>query len=236
MAGKLSKVNLNDYKPLREVIFNTLKEAIIVGELKPGARLMEVQLAEKMGVSRTPVREAIRKLELEGLVTMVPRKGAHVASLSPKDIVDVLEVRGALDGLAASLSSLKMKEEQIKELRQINKQFANFVAKENLQGSIKKDVEFHELIYRSSGNEKLMQIVSNLREQVQRFRVIYLKDYSSQKDIESEHEEIIEAIAKRDPEAALNAAKKHIKSQEIGIINAIKKQEMDYTFQGEKLW
>ncbi|HHW31241.1 MAG TPA: GntR family transcriptional regulator [Clostridiaceae bacterium] len=236
MAGKLSKVNLNDYKPLREVIFNTLKEAIIVGELKPGTRLMEVQLAEKMGVSRTPVREAIRKLELEGLVTMVPRKGAHVASLSPKDIVDVLEVRAALDGLAASLSSLKMKEDQIKELRQINKQFANFVAKENLQGSIKKDVEFHELIYRSSGNEKLMQIVSNLREQVQRFRVIYLKDYSSQKDIESEHEEIIEAIAKKDPEAALNAAKRHIKNQEIGIINAIKKQEMDYTFQGEKLW
>lgn len=236
MAGKLSKVNLNDYKPLREVIFNTLREAIIVGELKPGERLMEVQLAEKMGVSRTPVREAIRKLELEGLVTMVPRKGAHVASLSPKNIVDVLEVRSALDGLAASLSSLKMKDEQIKELKQINKQFASFVAKENLQGSIKKDVEFHEVIYRSSGNEKLMQIVSNLREQVQRFRVIYLKDYSSQKDIESEHEEIIEAIARRDPEAALNAAKKHIKNQEIGIINAIKKQETDYSFQGEKLW
>lgn len=236
MAGKLSKVNLNDYKPLREVIFNTLKEAIIVGELKPGARLMEVQLAEKMGVSRTPVREAIRKLELEGLVTMVPRKGAHVAGLSPKDIVDVLEVRGVLDGLAASLSSLKMKEEQIKELRQINRQFANFVAKENLQGSIKKDVEFHELIYRASGNEKLIQILNNLREQVQRFRVIYLKDYSGQKDIESEHEEIIEAIEKRDPEAAMSAAKKHIKNQEIGIINALKKQEIDYNFQGEKLW
>ena len=64
MAGKLSKINLNDYKPLREVVFNTLKEAIISGELKPGERLMEVKLAEKMGVSRTPVREAIRKLEL----------------------------------------------------------------------------------------------------------------------------------------------------------------------------
>lgn len=93
MAGKLSKVNLNDYKPLREVVFNTLREAIISGELKPGERLMEVKLAEKMGVSRTPVREAIRKLELEGLVNMLPRKGAHVAELSAKDIMDVLEVR-----------------------------------------------------------------------------------------------------------------------------------------------
>ena len=89
MAGKLSKVNLNDYKPLREVIFNTLKEAIISGELKPGERLMEVKLAEKMGVSRTPVREAIRKLELDGLVEMLPRKGAHVAELSVKNIMDV---------------------------------------------------------------------------------------------------------------------------------------------------
>jgi DNA-binding GntR family transcriptional regulator len=79
MARRLSKVSLNDYKPLRDVIFDTLRDAIIVGELKPGERLMEVHLAEKMGVSRTPVREAIRKLELEGLVNMVPRKGAHVA-------------------------------------------------------------------------------------------------------------------------------------------------------------
>jgi DNA-binding GntR family transcriptional regulator len=74
MAGKLTKVNLNDYKPLRDVIFDTLREAIIVGELKPGERLMEVQLAQKMGVSRTPVREAIRKLELEGLVEMLPER------------------------------------------------------------------------------------------------------------------------------------------------------------------
>lgn len=234
MAGKLSKVNLNDYKPLREVIFNSLREAIIIGELKPGERLMEVQLAEKMGVSRTPVREAIRKLELEGLVNMVPRKGAHVASLSPKDIVDVLEVRGALDGLATALSSTRIKEDQLKELRQVNNQFANYVEKDNLQGSIKKDVEFHEIIYRSSGNKKLIQIVNNLREQVQRFRVIYLKDYSSPKDIAIEHIKIIEAISSRNPDIALNAAKQHIKNQEEAIIKAIKKQEMDYVFQGEK--
>ena len=108
MAGKLSKINLNDYKPLREVVFNTLKEAIISGELKPGERLMEVKLAEKMGVSRTPVREAIRKLELDGLVEMLPRKGAHVAELSVKNIMDVLEVRASLDGLATSLAAEKM--------------------------------------------------------------------------------------------------------------------------------
>ena len=172
MAGKLAKVNLNDYKPLREVIFNTLREAIIVGELKPGERLMEVQLAEKMGVSRTPVREAIRKLELEGLVEMLPRKGAHVADLSVKDIMDVLEVRATLDGLATKLSASRITDEEIKELRHQLSLFINYVEKDNLQGSIKKDVEFHDIIYRSSRNEKADTDTNNLKEQVQRFRVI----------------------------------------------------------------
>lgn len=221
--GKLSKINLNDYMPLREVIFNTLREAIIVGELKPGQRLMEVQLAEKMGVSRTPVREAIRKLELEGLVDMVPRKGAHVADLSVKDIMDVLEVRAALDGLATSLSARCITDEELKELKYVHTQFTNYVDKENLQGTVKKDVEFHDIIYRSSRNDKLIQITSNLREQVQRFRVIYLKDYSSPREIVKEHAEIIEALQKRDADAARDIAQKHIKTQEETIIKAVKK-------------
>lgn len=226
MAGKLSKVNLNDYKPLREVIFNTLREAIIVGELKPGERLMEVQLAEKMGVSRTPVREAIRKLELEGLVDMLPRKGAHVADLSVKDIMDVLEVRSTLDGLASRLSAERITDEELKELKHVQAQFVNYVEKENLQGSIKKDVEFHDVIYRSSRNDKLIQIANNLREQVQRFRVIYIKDYSSTRELIKEHVDILEGITKKDPELAQKYAQKHILNQEETIIKAIKRNHM----------
>jgi DNA-binding GntR family transcriptional regulator len=227
MARKLSKMNLNDYKPLREVIFNTLREAIIVGELKPGERLMEVQLAEKMGVSRTPVREAIRKLELEGLVNMIPRKGAHVADLSVKDIIDVLEVRATLDGLATALAAEKMTEQELKELNNVQMQFINYVEKDNTQGAIKKDVEFHDIIYRCSRNDKLLQISSNLREQVQRFRVIYIKDYGSMRGVISEHAEIYEAMASKDPEAAREAAQKHIYIQQQTIINSIKKNEME---------
>ncbi|HEX9062256.1 MAG TPA: GntR family transcriptional regulator [Clostridia bacterium] len=223
MAGKLSKINLNDYKPLREVIFDSLREAIIVGELKPGERLMEVQLAEKMGVSRTPVREAIRMLELEGLVEMLPRKGAHVAELSIKDIVDVLEVRASLDGLATSLASVRITDDEIKVLKQIHSQFANYVEKDNLQGAIKKDVEFHELIYRSSRNDRLIQIINNLRERVQRFRVIYLKDFMSSKELIKEHIGIIEAITGKDALASQKAAEMHIKNQEQAIISAVKR-------------
>lgn len=226
MAGKLSKVNLNDYKPLREVIFNTLRDAIIVGELKPGERLMEVKLAGKMGVSRTPVREAIRKLELEGLVNMIPRKGAHVADLSVKDIMDVLEVRASLDGLATGLSAIRITDDELKELKHVNTQFINSVEKENLQGSIKKDVEFHDIIYRSSRNEKLIQITANLREQIHRFRVIYLKDYVSPKELIREHLDIFEAIASGNAEQAQKVAEKHIHNQQETIIKAIKKQNL----------
>ena len=94
------QIEMNEYLPLRDVVFNTLRQAILRGELQPGERLMEIQLAQRLGVSRTPVREAIRKLELEGLVLMIPRRGAEVAEITRQDLEDVLEVRAALEELA----------------------------------------------------------------------------------------------------------------------------------------
>ena len=82
--------NMDEYLPLRDVVFNTLRQAILTGELKPGERLMEIHLADRLGVSRTPIREAMRKLELEGLVVMIPRKGAQVARITEKNLKDVL--------------------------------------------------------------------------------------------------------------------------------------------------
>ena len=110
---KLLPIVLDGYKPLRDVVFETLRDAIITQVLKPGERLMEIQLADEMGVSRTPVREAIRKLELEGLVIMVPRKGAYVAGVSMKDIHEVYEVRAALEMLAVSLAAERITDEEL---------------------------------------------------------------------------------------------------------------------------
>ena len=176
--AKISKIKMDDYMPLRDVIFNTLRDAIVSGDLKPGERLMEVDLAEKMGVSRTPVREAVRKLEMEGLVTMVPRKGTHVAELSAKDIMDVLEVRAALDRLATELAAERIRQEHIQAL----KTFTNntFLALKRKIFLVRlKDVEFHEIIYNASGNNKLTNVAANLREQIYRYRVLYLKDFTN---------------------------------------------------------
>ena len=109
---------MNEFLPLRDVVFNTLRKAILTGELKPGERLMEIHLANRLGVSRTPIREAIRKLELEGLVTMIPRRGAEVAQITEKSLKDVLEVRRALDALCAELACDRINDEEKEKLRQ----------------------------------------------------------------------------------------------------------------------
>ena len=120
---KKFEVKMDEYLPLRDVVFKTLRQAILKGELEPGERLMEIQLAERLGVSRTPIREAIRKLELEGLVLMVPRKGAEVARISEKNLRDVLEVRRTLEELAVDLACQRMNQEELKELKETAAQF-----------------------------------------------------------------------------------------------------------------
>lgn len=222
--AKLTKIKVDDYMPLRDVIFTTLRDAIVTGELKPGERLMEVALAEKMGVSRTPVREAVRRLEMEGLVTMIPRKGTHVAELSVKDIMDVLEVRAALDKLATQLAAGRIRQDNIRRLESIHRQYIVSLQKENLPGAIKKDVEFHEVIYQASGNNKLMSVSANLREQIYRFRVLYLKDFSNAEDVLLEHQNILKALETHDAARAGQLAEEHITHQQETIIRKVEKK------------
>jgi len=222
MDSKL-KVNLNEYLPLRDVVFNTLREAILKGELVPGERLMEKQLAERMGVSRTPIREAIRKLELEGLVVMVPRKGAEVASITEKDITDVLEVRGTLEALAVRLACEKMSEKDIKRLIKVKDEFEEAAKSKKTEKLINKDVEFHDIIFQSTGNEKLIQIINNLREQIYRFRVKYIFEMENYTQLVEEHDEIVNSIKNKDKKKAEAIALKHIKNQEETVIEMINK-------------
>ncbi len=210
----LSKLNLDEYKPLRDVVFENLREAIVEGKLSPGQRLMEVQLADQLGVSRTPVREAIRKLELEGLVIMLPRKGAYVANMSLKDVIDVLEIRASLEGLAAYLAAERMTDEDILKLEKIAEDFDQGKENEDLETLLKKDVEFHECIFKATNNKRLHQLINSLWEQVYRFRVSYISDYESTVNITKEHKLILEAIKSGDSELAKKYAKEHIEKAE----------------------
>jgi len=203
-------LDISSCKPLREIVFETIRCAIITGELKPGQRLMEVQLAEEMGVSRTPVRESIRKLELEGLVKMVPRKGAYVTPMSVNDLKEMMEIRRALEGLAAELAAKNATQEQIEQLYFANQRFGEAALENDEEGIIKYDMDIHEIIYKASGNLKLLQMINSLREQMQRFRAEYVHRIDDKNPLVNQHMEIIKGIEHREGAMANVAACKHI--------------------------
>ena len=215
----------NAFLPLRDVVFKTIRQAILTGELKPGERLMEIHLAEKLGVSRTPVREAIRQLELEGLVIMVPRKGAQVASITEKSMTDVLELRLALDKLAVELACKRITEEQKAELKDKLEAFEKAVETKDAGEIAKADVAYHDMIFDATGNLRLGQMVNNLAEQMYRYRFEYIKDATRHDKLISEHRKIYEAIMARNVEESVEAISIHIKNQEDSIIKGIRLEE-----------
>ena len=218
---RLVPIRLDNYRPLREMVFESLREAIISGRLKPSERLMEMQLADEMGVSRTPVREAIRKLELEGFVVMIPRKGAFVSGISVKDIVDVFEVRAALEALAAGLAAERITSEELEALERTLVQASELTEREDLNAIVEIDVNFHELIFKACRNERLVQIVTHLKDQIHQFRTTSLSQPGRSKNTLGEHRAIVEAISDRNVEMAQELAREHIEYAEQSLLNAL---------------
>lgn len=214
--------DMDEYLPLRDVVFKTLRQGILTGELKPGERLMEIHLANKLGVSRTPIREAIRKLELEGLVTMIPRRGAEVAQITEKSMKDVLEVRKVLDNLSVELACDRITEEEKEKLQNACRDFEDAVRTGDFSMIAKTDVAFHDIIVATTRNIRLSQMVNNLAEQMYRYRFEYIKDSSQHSRLVQEHEEICQGIIQGDKAKALAAIEAHIDNQEIAVLNQIR--------------
>jgi DNA-binding GntR family transcriptional regulator len=208
--SKIGTLEIRNYKPLGEVVFEYLRESILNGTLKPGERLMEIALAEQMGVSRTPVREAIRKLEKESFVEMIPRKGAYVADLTAKDIIDVLEIRILLEGFASSLAAQRMSEDELAGLRDTLEAFNDAVKREDRQAMIDQDNMFHNKIFEATKNNKLIEIVKDLHDQFQRFRLTYFTEFDNYPEIQLWHQRIYDAILSNDNQEAKNAAEQHV--------------------------
>ncbi|WP_371365536.1 HTH-type transcriptional repressor RspR [Sporomusa rhizae] len=214
MERRLVPIKLDSYKPLREVVAETLREAIVNGTLSPGERLMEIQLAEELGVSRTPVREAIRKLELEGFVVMIPRRGTYVADLSIKDINEVFEIRTALDVLAAGLAVERITEDELEQLERLLVEISDLTEQGDADKIVEVDGQFHDILYRASRNDRLVGIINNLREQFTRFRSISMQYPGRIQKTVEEHRRLVEAIAGRDLELAQQIAREHMENSE----------------------
>lgn len=219
------EVTMDEYLPLRDVVFNTLRRAILRGELKPGERLMEIQLANKLGVSRTPIREAIRKLELEGLVLMIPRKGAEVAEITEKNLRDVLEVRCALEELAVQLACERIDEEGVKALRDAGMHFKEVLDSSDITRIAQADEAFHDVIFTATGNARLIQLLNNLREQMYRYRIEYLKKKECYPVLIAEHKEILDAITEGDKERATRVTSQHISNQVDTVVDTIRHKD-----------
>lgn len=216
--GRLEPIQLNSYTPLRELVFEALRQAILDGVLEPGERLMEVQLAEELGVSRTPVREAIRKLELAGFVVMIPRRGAYVADISLKEVSEVFEIRSALEALAAELAAERASEEELENLERLLVEIGKAIDSKDVDLLIELDTRFHDALFKASRNERLSQILSSLREQIQRFRTRTLSNPARMRVALEEHRRIVEALAARDGDLARRLATEHIESAENSLM------------------
>ena len=222
MENRLAPIKLDSYQPLREVVCESLRDAIRRGTLKPGERLMEIQLSEELGVSRTPIREAIRKLELEGYVIMMPRRGTYVATMSIRDINEIFEIRTALESLSNGLAAERITEEELERLQRLLVMIGGYIAENDMEKIVDTDIEFHDLLYHAARNTRLVGVISNLRDQLTRFRTLSMSYPGRLEATLEEHREIVEAIAQGDVKAARKAAEKHMENSEKTLLQAMK--------------
>lgn len=224
MAGHLQPIKLDSYKPLRELVCENIRQAIIDGTFSPGERLMEIQLADEMGVSRTPVREAIRKLELEGFVVMIPRRGTYVADISIKDITEIYEIRISLDILAAGLAAERITDEELEKLNSYLVEIGRYVPAMDMDKIVELDTAFHDILYKATRNERLVSVIGNLREQLTGIRGRSMSYPGRLVETMDEHRALVDSIASRDVERAQRAARVHIENAEQTLLRSIERR------------
>jgi DNA-binding GntR family transcriptional regulator len=191
-------MKLKKNRTLREQIVSSLRESIIRGELDPGQKITEPELAGKLGISRTPIREAFRQLESEGFLTVIPRRGAIVSRMTKKEINDFYEIKSLLEGYAARKAAACATDKDIEKLRKLNGQLQVMAERGDVEGYFNKNKEFHSTFISICGNDKLLDIWSNLTRLFVRFRLNALSVPGRLMDSVTKHREIINALSKGD--------------------------------------
>jgi DNA-binding GntR family transcriptional regulator len=223
--AKIEQIDNDSSSSLRGKVFIQLENAILNGKYKSGDSLIETKLSEELGVSRTPIREAIRQLELEGLVQTIPNKGAIVTGLSPKDIDDIYTIRLAIEGIAARWAAENITEEELKELKHSLELEEFYTEKNDLEQILKLDTKFHETIYRASKSKPLMNMLSNFHHYIQRARTYSLGMSGRAKEALEEHEAIYEAISQKNSKEAEALTIEHVKK---ASLNRLKGERSNY--------
>jgi len=204
--------SLSESASLRTQVFRTLEEAILSGQLKPGDTLAELKLSAQLGVSRTPVREAIGQLELEGLVRSIPNRGAVVVGVSQQDMEDIYTIRTHIEGLAARWTAEKIDGPELKELQNVVDLQEFYLTKGDVQQVWQLDSSCHEQIHEASQSNPLRQVLTNFHHYIARARRLAVENPDRAAESVAEHRAILTAIQQRDGAQAENAMNEHIKN------------------------
>lgn len=190
----MRKKPIERHQTLREKILEAIRESILKGTLKPGEKVAEPELAERFGISRTPIREAFRQLESEGYLTVIPRKGAVVTALSERNVDEFYAIKSILEGYAARLAAEQLSERDIERLEAINAKLAALAAEGDVKSFYRVHNEFHELFIRAAGNEKLQELIEQVGMKFNRLRMASLSLPGRMQISVAEHEKLIEAF------------------------------------------
>ncbi len=196
-----------------ELIADELESLIFQGHYKDGARLDEVQLAEKFEVSRTPIREALQRLSLSGLVEQIPRRGVFVRQPGPVELLEMFEVMAELEAASARLAATRITDEALAELHAANARCEEAVAAQDYDGYYQENAQFHAMLYRQSGNSFLEQECLRLYRRLQPFRRVQLRLRGRLKQSMSEHKMVVAALEEGDGAKAADVIRTHVAVQ-----------------------
>lgn len=203
-------LNTLEFSRMGDLAYQALRDAVLSGEMKPGVRLNQDELAKRLGVSRAPIRDALNRLEAEGLVKTLSRAGGVVvAEISEQEAADIYELRSILDSASTRLACERMSEDDVARLREIVEETERVTKAKNLNAIVQSHAEFHYLIYAACGNAELTRVARNLWDRSYRFRVMALSSEENARRGLAQHKAILEALGARNPRRAAALAEDH---------------------------
>lgn len=214
-------------KSLGEHVFESLKQAIVRGKMSSGEWLVESHIAETLGISRTPVREAFHKLEREGFIERQPRGGFTVLGLNREDIEETFGIRSVLEGYAAHLAAIKHEAEELEMLEQKIAEFQKALDRKKMNLLPAINTEFHDMLYGLSKSPKLINMINGLRDQIYRYREMILKESKFASTSNLDHKKMLTFIRKRDAEGAERLVREHILRGQEMVLQAYDRQRLD---------
>lgn len=220
--------NFPERKSLGDYVFERLKEAIIHGEMAPGSRIIESRIADALGISRTPIREAIHKLDRAGYLRRLSQGGFTVVSLTRDDIEEVFGIRSILESYAARLATIKHKEEELRPLEDKIKEYQSCLEEGHIDALYRINTEFHDMLYKLSRSPKLVKMIGDLKDQIYRFRKILLSEEGMAKISDEDHRKMLKAMKMGNPDRVESLVKDHILRGQKLVLKKLKQDSGEF--------